>query len=234
MGTLDDLHVLGDPDSAERVNNSLLGPAERKVLEWLAANTPGWVTPNTLTAVGFFGALLAALGYALTLVDRTFLWLAVFGWILNWYGDSSDGTLARFRKIERPQYGFYIDHTIDALGELVIGIGFGISPYIRLEIAAFVIIGYLLVNIQVYILTCVTHRHKLTYGRFGATEFRLFAILVTIIQYFVGIPVVSILQIEFTVYDVLFLLFACMLIAVFVISIFINAAQIAGSEHDTR
>ena len=67
---------------------------------------PAWVMPDTLTALGLFGSLLIFAGYALTIYDSRFLWLSSLGFVINWFGDSLDGTLARYRHIERPRYGF--------------------------------------------------------------------------------------------------------------------------------
>ena len=85
------------------------------------------MTPDILTAIGFFGTLLISISYILTNQTPAFLWLASLGLVINWFGDSLDGTLARFRKIERPRYGFFIDHTTDALGEVLIMVGIAIS-----------------------------------------------------------------------------------------------------------
>lgn len=90
-----------------RVNKILLGPIERPALSWLAQKMPAWVTPDKLTITGFLGTILVAVSYVLTNQNHAFLWLASLGLVINWFGDSLDGTLARYRKIERPQYGFF-------------------------------------------------------------------------------------------------------------------------------
>ncbi len=60
--------------------------------------------------------------------------MATAGLIVNWFGDSLDGTVARFRKIERPRYGFFIDHTTDLFSEVFFALGLGLSPYVRFEV----------------------------------------------------------------------------------------------------
>ena len=119
-----------DIQEHKRINDILLGPLERPALHWLAENMPGWVTPDLLTAVGLMGSLIALAGYGLSSYDPLFLWLASLGFIINWFGDSLDGTLARYRHIERPIYGFYIDHSMDIVTEALFFIGLGISPYV--------------------------------------------------------------------------------------------------------
>ncbi len=157
---------------AKRINDILLGPLERPALAWLAARMPSWVVPDVLTAIGCLAAVVVAAGYWLTNFHPAFLWLASFGLLLNWFGDSLDGTLARYRKIERPRYGFYIDHAVDALNTVLIILGIGLSPYLKFELASMALIGYLLLSILVYLNTHVSGVFKITFSRLGPTEAR--------------------------------------------------------------
>jgi phosphatidylglycerophosphate synthase len=180
----------------KRVNDILLGPLERPALAWLAARMPAWVVPDVLTGIGSLAALVVAAGYWLTNIHPGFLWLASFGFVLNWFGDSLDGTLARYRKIERPRYGFFIDHTVDALNTVLIVLGIGLSPYLKFELAAMALIGYLLLSILVYINTYLSGVFKITFSRLGPTEARAILILVNTIVFFTGdlavqIPVIG-------------------------------------------
>jgi phosphatidylglycerophosphate synthase len=132
----------------ERVNDILLGPLERPALKWFAENMPSWVFPDLLTLVGILGTLMIFGGYLLSNLDPAYLWLATFGFIVNWFGDSMDGTLARYRDIQRPKYGFFVDHVVDAFSQLLIFMGLGLSPFVKFEIAAVTLIGYMIVSIQ--------------------------------------------------------------------------------------
>jgi len=167
-----------------RVNDIFLGPLERPALQWLAAHLPAWVTPNILTYIGLFGSILIAASYTLTNMHIGFLWLANLGFIINWFGDSLDGTLARYRHIERPRYGFFIDHTIDAFSVIMIVLGMGLSPFVRFDLAALAVIGYLLLGNLVYIRTCLVGEFRISYGKLGPTEVRVILILADIIVYF--------------------------------------------------
>jgi phosphatidylglycerophosphate synthase len=119
-----------------RINDTVLGPLERPALKWLAAHQPAWVTPDILTAIGTLGAVVIFTGFILSNYDKNFLWLATLGFIINWYGDSLDGTLARYRHIERPRYGYFVDHTVDSFNEVLVFVGLGLSPYLRLTLQA--------------------------------------------------------------------------------------------------
>ncbi|MGA9398496.1 MAG: CDP-alcohol phosphatidyltransferase family protein, partial [Anaerolineaceae bacterium] len=137
-------------DNHKRINDILFGPLERPALAWLAAHMPEWVTPDLLTMIGLLSSLLIFVSYWLTQKSSAFLWLASFGFVLNWFGDSLDGTLARYRKIERPKYGFFVDHVIDAIDEVMVFFGLGLSPYVTFTIANLALVAYLLVSVQVY------------------------------------------------------------------------------------
>ncbi len=158
---------------ATRIQSSVLNALEHKVLIWLAARQPKWVTSDMLTAVGTAGAFLIGLGYALTSININFLWLSTFGLFVNWYGDSLDGNLARYRRKQRPIYGYYIDHTMDVINEAMMFFGAGMAPFfdMRLTVAAFVL--YLVLTLNVSMNAHLRSEFKLTYLKLGPTEFRL-------------------------------------------------------------
>ena len=158
---------------ATRIQSSVLNALEHKVLIWLAARQPKWVTSDMLTAIGTAGAFLIGLGYALTSININFLWLSTFGLFVNWYGDSLDGNLARYRRKQRPIYGYYIDHTMDVINEAMMFFGAGMAPFfdMRLTVAAFVL--YLVLTLNVSMNAHLRSEFKLTYLKLGPTEFRL-------------------------------------------------------------
>ena len=173
-------------EKQKRENDILLGFLERPALNWLAAHMPDWITPDVLTWIGISASILIFISYILTHISPYFLWLASLGFILNWFGDSLDGTLARYRKIERPRYGFLIDHWIDAISTVLIFMGLGISPYVDLVVACIGIIAYLLLSIMVYLITYVTGVFQITNAKIGPTEIRLIAILSNTVLFFAG------------------------------------------------
>ncbi len=170
----------------KRENDILLGFIERPALKWLAANMPDWVTPDILTWIGIGASVLIFISYSLTNVNPAYLWLASFGFVLNWFGDSLDGTLARYRHIERPRYGFLIDHWVDAISAVLIFIGLGISPYVDMTVALLGVIAYLLVSIMVYLITYVTGVFQITSAKIGPTEIRVLAIIANTAIFFIG------------------------------------------------
>lgn len=163
---------------AVRIQTSVLNAAEKKVLVWLAERQPKWMTSDILTYIGTFGAIVIAAGYILSTRYINFLWLSSLGFIINWYGDSLDGTLARVRKMQRPIYGYYIDHTVDAINEVMIFVGVGLSGLMHLEIALMALVMYFLITINVSINAHLKKEFKLTYAKMGPTEFRIVMIII--------------------------------------------------------
>lgn len=171
-------------EQSVRIQTSFLNAAEKKALVWLAERQPKWMTSDILTFIGFLGAVIIAVGYALS-ANPVFLWLASFGWIINWYGDSLDGTLARVRKQQRPVYGFFIDHTVDCINESIMIIGIGMSPFMQFDVAILCLVAYLLISVYVYISAHLKGEFKLTYGKMGPTELRVIMIIVNTLWFFI-------------------------------------------------
>ncbi len=213
-----------DVSTHKRVNQTFLSFAERPALQWLAKRVPAWVTPDILTTLGFLAAVIIGVSYWLCRISPWFLWLASFGFILNWFGDSLDGTLARFRKIERPKYGFFVDHAIDALVEMIVILGLGSSPYVNLIIALIALAGYLLVSILVFLYTYVSGEFRISYGNLGPTELRLIAILANTVVFFIGNPKIKLPFVELKLYDVI-ICFIILLEIIFFCVIFFSKAR---------
>ena len=163
---------------ANRIQTSILNPYERKILVWLAERMPAWVTSDMLTALGFVGSLIIATGYALSNLNLNWLWLASFGFVVNWFGDSLDGSLARVRNAQRKTYGFFIDHNVDVINECIMFTGVGLSPLVNMTFMMGVLAAYLMLSVYVYIDCHLKGEMRLTYGGLGPTEFRILAVLV--------------------------------------------------------
>ena len=215
-------------DKHERVNDILLGSLERPALKWLAEHMPKWVTPDHMTGLGILASVLIFAGYALVPVSKNYLWLASFGFVLNWFGDSLDGTLARHRHIERPRYGFFIDHSVDAFSAVMIFLGLGLSGMVPFALSALAAIAYLMNMILVYLKTYVTGVFEMTGIKIGPTEIRLFAIMINTLVFFFGNPTVSIPWVgEVTVFSVAVGFITVLLFAYFLITTILEGYRLA-------
>jgi archaetidylinositol phosphate synthase len=156
----------------KRLNASVLGPLERPALAWLAARMPDWVVPDHLTVLGVVGALLTAAGFILSRVSLQWLWIASVGLVVNWIGDSVDGTLARRRHIERPRYGFFVDHTSDLFSQVLVFLALGLSPFTHFAVACLGLIAFLMGFVYTLIGAHAHATMRITYFGFGPTEIR--------------------------------------------------------------
>ncbi|WP_036290660.1 CDP-alcohol phosphatidyltransferase family protein [Methylosinus sp. PW1] len=204
---------------ANRLNTSLLAIGERRVLQALAPRLPAWTTPDHLTAAGLVGAAMTAAGFALSHWSAGFLALVVAGLFLNWFGDSLDGTLARYRGIERPRYGFLLDHSSDLIAQSLIVVGLGVSPYFTLPSALFVLSLYLLMSSYTYLRVATAGVHRLSYGGMGATEFRILVAAWSLFACWLGPQVVEARLWRFSILDVTIGTMSAIAFALFVLMV---------------
>lgn len=219
-------------ETSQRIQTSILNAAEKKALIWLAKRLPGWVTSDMLTFLGVFGAVVCAVGFVLGNYNVKWLWLSSLGLVINWYGDSLDGTLARVRNTQRPVYGFFIDHTLDAVTLCIMCIGAGLSPMLRLDVAMLVLAGYLCLSIYTYIGAILKGEFRLTYSSFGPTEFRLIVILINTLYMYTSWADdrYSLYGYEFGVFDAMGFVIAVLLFVMYLIQFFKDKKILAEQD----
>ena len=159
--------------AAVRSQTSLLAPIEQVCLKWLARHMPAWVMPDHLTLLGLAAMLMAGICYAFAARWPPMLLIANIWLAVNWFGDSLDGTLARFRNKQRPRYGFYVDHIADAFGTLFIMCGLALSGYMSWVVALAALVAYSLMSINVYLATYTIGTFRLSFYKFSPTELRI-------------------------------------------------------------
>lgn len=165
---------------ATRIQQSITASAERKVLLWLARQTPRWISSDHLTALGFAAQLLAGACYAWARWSKWSLALAAIFIGVNWLGDSLDGTLARYRGRLRPRYGFYVDHMTDTFGAAALMLGLAASGYIHWQISIGMLVAFLVLSVETYLTAYTISDFQLSHGFFGPTEIRILLIAGTI------------------------------------------------------
>ena len=215
---------------AEREPNYLLASFERRFLPWLAGKLPRWVLPDDLTIIGVLSAVGICVAYQLSNESPDWLWVASALLVTQWLGDSLDGTLARTRGIQRPKYGFYLDHMVDAISTALITIGLGLSPFMLLSIATLIAVAYLILSINVYLESMAFGRFRLGYGLIGPTEIRAILILLnTALALDLGLDF-HIVDVDLTVLDVIGLGIAAVMVALLAGRAIGNLRELAESE----
>lgn len=174
------------PAALARIQQNWLAARERQLLNWLCARMPTAVTPDTLTVIGMIGAVMVFVGYVASNLATNWLWLTLAGYAVQWFGDSLDGSLARYRHIERPSYGYFIDHSCDGLANLLIVAGIGLSPFVTMDVAMIALAGYLLMSIHTFLSARVVGELRLSYMAAGPTELRLVLMGMTVMMMVLG------------------------------------------------
>ena len=175
---------MNDEAPVRRRNTAWVAEMERRALVWLAARLPAGVTPNALTATGMLGALIVVLGYLLAAGRPAMLWLASVGFVVNWFGDSLDGTLARVRGIERPHFGFFLDKCTDMLAHVLFAVGLGLSTLIRWELAMAGLASFFMVSMLSLIRVGAGRSFDIAYFGIGLTETRCIFVLLNSAVFF--------------------------------------------------
>jgi archaetidylinositol phosphate synthase len=213
-----------------RLNRSFLADSEQKFIMFLIGNLPPTVTPLHLTTVGIIGALLCSISLIGCNQSAAFLPLVFLGLFINWFGDSLDGSLARFRRIERPRYGFLVDHSSDLIAQTVILIGLGFSPYFTTTSALIVLVMYLLFSAFTYIRIVVAHVHHMAYNGLGATEFRIMIASWVLVAH-VAAPLITLRRVAgYSSLDVVIAALSIGAFGVFIWNLLQHAAQIETEE----
>ena len=216
--------------STSRRNESLLARGEQKIIAALLENIPPTVMPIHLTMLGMTGAGITFIGLVGCNLSAAFLPLVPIGLFMHWFGDSLDGALARFRRIQRPRYGFLIDHTADLITQTVILVGFGFSPYFTMTSALLVLAMYLLFSAFTYIKVVVDHVHQLAYGGLGGTEFRIMIAIWTVMAHAFG-PYISLPTVGgYAGLDVVVAVFVVCAFATFVWNLHQQLSRLASEE----
>ena len=215
---------------ATREPNFLLAKAEKRALQAIARRLPRWILPDDLTALGVASAIGICAAYQLTNESKHWLWVASALLVVHWVGDSLDGTLARVRKIERPRYGYYLDHLVDAISTALIGIGLGLSPYLLLAVGTLIVVAYLTLSINVYLESQAFGRFSIGYGFVGPTEVRVILIVLnTLLALGVGLDF-TLVDLHMTVFDLVGLAIAGTMIALLLGRGLRNLRELAREE----
>jgi phosphatidylglycerophosphate synthase len=158
---------------ATRILSSVLASSERRVLRYLALRMPRRINSDHLTVLALVAMAGAGASYWMSSVTPVGLWLATAFLALNWFGDSLDGTLARVRQHQRPRYGYYVDHVVDAAGAMFLFGGLALSGYMHPLVAMGLLVAYLALSVEVYLAAHVLGEFRITYFQMGPTELRI-------------------------------------------------------------
>lgn len=169
--------------SRKRLN--ILKESEFQTIEYLCERMPQWVSPDMLTAVGILGSMVIAIGLVLSQIySAYFISLSIFGFALNWFGDSLDGRIAYYRNTPRKWYGWALDINADWISIGIIGMGFYFYFPIYKALAFIFVLAYggsMILSLLGYKLN---DKYIIDKGQLGPTELRIIVCLVLIVEMF--------------------------------------------------
>lgn len=212
-----------------RVQQSLLAPLEKRALIWIAERLPRAVNSDHLTVLGISSMAAAALAYWYSASNSIGLWIVNICLVLNWFGDSLDGTLARVRNRQRPRYGYYVDHVVDVIAISLLMGGMALSGSLSPTIAAFFLVGYLLLSSEVFLATHSLNKFQISFFKFSPTELRILLIIGNLFVYYMD-PQVKIGGQIWQLYDIGFAIGAAGVMFIFALTAIRHTIQLYNEE----
>ena len=178
----------GPASPIRRVNESILASRERQLLNAIAARLPEWVSSDSLTVLGVLGGAITGTSCFATHVNIKFLYIAVLGEFINWFGNSLDGSLARFRGTERRIYGPFVDQYSDMASHFMIMFGLGLSPLMHLSTALMGLLGSMLVKFYDLVKLPSSNIDQISHLGWGPTEMRILIVACFLFAAWCGQP----------------------------------------------
>jgi len=217
---------MGSP--ATRIQTSILARVEKKVLIWMAERLPAWLNSDHLTSLSLLAMIGAGWAYWRSGTNPAWLWAVNLCIALNWFGDSLDGTVARVRDKQRPRYGYYIDHVVDAICSVFLFGGLGLSGFMHPAVAVAVLLVYLLLSIESYLATYARNEFRISHFGFGPTELRILLIVGNF--FLMDRPVVPFLGGNYRLFDIGGVIGAAGMAVVLLAAIWRNASALYREE----
>lgn len=156
-----------------RQHGSVLASLETQLLIWIAMRLPAAIHSDHLTALGGVAMLGVGAAFAWSAREPRVLYVVPLLLVINWFGDSLDGTVARVRNRQRPRYGYYVDHVVDIVGAVALFGGLALSGGMQPLLAMALLVAYLATMGEVFLATHVTRVFRLASFGFGPTELRV-------------------------------------------------------------
>jgi phosphatidylglycerophosphate synthase len=166
---------------ASKFSSSFVSPLEQRLASIMLPKIPTWLETYHLTLVSLvWCALIIAFSYvAANKGDLRWLWGVSLMIALQWATDFFDGKVGKYRNTGLVKWGFYMDHLFDYVFFCSLVIGYALilperSRYLMMFILA--TFGGFMVNS--FLDFAATGKFKISYLKFGPTEFRVSLIII--------------------------------------------------------
>ncbi|HUT24140.1 MAG TPA: CDP-alcohol phosphatidyltransferase family protein [Sumerlaeia bacterium] len=169
--------------------HSPLAKIERRFIDANVPRMPRWIESYHLTLLTIpWSAGLVIFGCLAGRFSLHWLWASSFMLVMQWFTDSFDGSLGKYRNAGLRRWGFYMDHFLDYIFMPCIFVGYcfivsePISVYLLLTIGFI----YSAMMVNAFLAFGATNRFRITYLGAGPTEIRLYFILINTALIFAG------------------------------------------------
>jgi phosphatidylglycerophosphate synthase len=171
---------------ANKSNTSFLTPFERRLAVRVLPRIPSWLETYHLTMLTLVWSGFILFFSYLAARDLRWLWGVSAMVALQYVTDHYDGKIGKYRGTGLVRWGYYMDHLLDYLFlcSVIIGYAFILPDRSRYQILIMLAIfaGY---EVSTFLAFAATERLKISYLKFGPTEFRLALIVINalLVQY---------------------------------------------------
>ena len=164
---------------AEKTNTSFLSPLERRVAPIVLPWIPSGLETYHLTMLTLLWSGLILVFSYLAAGDLKWLWGVSVMIALQWVTDFFDGKVGKYRNTGLVRWGYYMDHLLDYffLASILIGYSF-ILPQ-KADFHLLVMLGlFAAYDFSTFLAYAAMDKLKISYLKFGPTEFRLALIII--------------------------------------------------------
>ena len=171
---------------ATKSNTSFLTPFERRLATRVLPRIPAWLETYHLTMLTLVWSSFILFFSYLAAKDLRWLWGVSAMIALQYVTDHYDGKIGKYRGTGLVRWGYYMDHLLDYffLCSVIIGYAFILPERSRYQILIMLAIfaGY---EFSTFLAFAATDRLKISYLKFGPTEFRVALIIINalLVQY---------------------------------------------------
>src|SRR5687768_204018 len=164
---------------ATKTNNSFLTPLERRLAPMILPRIPAWLETYHLTLLTLLWSVLILVFSYLARNDIRWLWLVSVMIFLQYVTDHYDGKIGKFRNTGLVRWGYYMDHLLDYffLCSILIGYAFILPERSRFQLLLMLAL-FAAYDFSTFLAFAATEKLKISYMKFGPTEFRVALIII--------------------------------------------------------
>jgi archaetidylinositol phosphate synthase len=171
---------------AFKSNSSFLTPLERRLAPMVLPRIPAWLETYHLTLLTLLWSAMILVFSYMARNDLRWLWVVSGCVFLQYVTDHYDGKIGKYRNTGLARWGYYMDHLLDYffLCSVIIGYSFILPERSRFQVL-FTLAIFAGFEVTTFLSFAATDKLKISYLKFGPTEFRLAIIIINalLIQY---------------------------------------------------